>query len=169
MTETTNQQNNTNEKELKILLFNQINTMEFSKLLFEQYKIYVDLADKVSQRRVTANSFFISVNVILITIASWFKNDFGSFLYLISVVGIIFSIFWFFTIRSYKQLNSGKFKVIHEIEAHLPLNLFKYEWEVLRSGKSFKSYWALSHVEQVIPIIFILLYLSLGLLRCFNL
>ena len=78
------------------------------------------------------------------------------------------AVFWFFSIRSYKQLNTGKFKVIHEIESKLPMRLFAFEWEILDKGKSFKTYWPLSHVEMKVPFIFIALYVALSLFVYFN-
>jgi hypothetical protein len=145
-----------------------LSASEYQRQLFEQYKMYVDLADKISQRRSSANSFFITANAALLTVASWFKDDFGNYMYLVSAVGLIISLFWFFSIRSYKQLNSGKFTVIHEIEAHLPLALFAYEWEVLGEGKSYRKYWPLSHIEQIVPIIFVLLYIALSVFIYFK-
>jgi len=146
-------------------LFNekQSHDTEYDKRLFEQYRLYVELADRVSQRRSLANSFFITANVALLTVASWFQEDFGTYMYFISSIGIILSLFWFFGIRSYGQLNSGKFKLIHEIERQLPLNLFSYEWELLGKGKSLRKYFPLSHVERVVPWLFIILYIALSL------
>jgi len=129
--------------------------------------MYVELADRVSQRRSTINSFFITANAALLTVASWFKDDFGNYMYLISAIGIAISLFWFFSVRSYRQLNSGKFKVIQEIESQLPLNLFAYEWDILGSGKSFGEYWPLSHIEQKVPIVFGLLYVALSIFKLF--
>ena len=150
----------------KVYLFNekQEYDTEYEKRFFEQYKLYVELADRISQRRSIANSFFITANVALLTVASWFQEDFGFYMYLVSAIGIILALFWFFVIRSYGQLNSGKFKLIHEIERRLPVNLFSYEWEVLGNGKSYKKYFPLSHLERVVPLLFILLYVALGLL-----
>jgi len=139
---------------------------EYEKRLFEQYKLYVELTDRISQRRSIGNSFFITANAALITIASWFKEDFGYYIYLVSAIGIILSLFWYFGIKSYSQLNSGRFKLIHEIESKLPINLFAYEWELLGKGKSRKIYWPLSHVERIVPILFIVLYVALCLLIC---
>ena len=141
----------------------------YKNQLFDQYKLYIEMADRISQRRTTANTFFLTANAALLTVASGFKDDFGKYMYLVSVVGIIVSLFWFFCIRSYKQLNSGKFKVIHEIEKKLPLHLFDYEWEVLGRGKSFKKYWPLSHVECTVPFTFIALYVALSLFKILNL
>jgi hypothetical protein len=149
-------------------LFNKKNNNDdYERRLFEQYKLYVELTDRISQRRSIANNFFITANAALLTIASWFKDDFGYNIYLVSAIGTILALFWFFVIRSYSQLNSGKFKLIHEIERQLPLNLFSYEWEILGSGKSYKVYWPLSHVERVVPILFFFLYVALSLLVVF--
>jgi len=143
-------------------------TGEQQHQIFEQYKMYVELADRVSQRRINVNSFFITANATLLTIASGFKGEFGNYMYLIAVTGIAISLFWLFSIRSYKQLNSGKFKVIHEIETYLPMDVFTYEWKLLDKGKSFKKYWKLSHVEMAIPLIFTGLYVALSIFVHFN-
>lgn len=141
---------------------------EYDKRLFEQYKMYVELTDRISQRRSIANSFFLAANAALITIASWFQDDLGSHMYLISAIGITLALFWFFCIRSYGQLNSGRFKLIHEIERRLPLNLFAYEWTILGEGKSFRKYWPLSHVERIVPWLFVVLYIALSMFTKFG-
>jgi len=145
-----------------------VNTSDNKKYLFEQYKLFVDLADRISQRRAVNNNFFITVNAALLTVASWFKESFGNYIYLISFVGIMISIFWFLSIRSYKQLNTGKFKVIHELENHLPAQMFSYEWEILGKGKQQNNYFPISHIEMFIPFIFIILYIALSIFKCFN-
>jgi hypothetical protein len=147
----------------KVELHNAISDADIEKTMFEQYKIYVELTDRISQRRIATNNFYIAANVALLTIASWFKENFGLYVFLISGIGIIMALLWFFSIRSHRQLNKGKFEVIHEIERKLPLNLFAYEWSALKEGKSFNTYWSFSHVEKYIPIIFGILYLALAL------
>jgi len=131
-------------------------------ILFEQYKLYVELTDRIGQRRATANSFFITVNVALLTVLSWFQKDFGLFIWVVAAVGILFSIFWYFTIKSYRQLSSGRFKVINQIEKQLPVNLFSYEWAILEHGKNRNVYWPLSKIEMTCPIIFLFLYIAVS-------
>jgi hypothetical protein len=151
-------------------LFNSLDENEnYEKQLFEQYRLYVELADRTSQRRANANSFFITSNAALLTVASWFKDDFGNYMYLVSFIGIILSLYWYLCIRSYSQLNSGKFKVIHQIENRLPMNLFSYEWDLLGRGRAKKIYWPFSHIERKIPFLFIVLYISLSLFILFKL
>ena len=150
-------------KDIRLFNKKQKNDTEYDSKMFEQYKLYVELADRISQRRSIANSFFITANAALLTIASWFQDGFGNHIYLVSAIGIILSLFWFFSINSYRQLNTGRFDLIHEIERKLPLNLFSYEWKVLGEGKSKKKYWPLSHVERLVPWLFVILYIALTL------
>ena len=51
------------------------------------------------------------------------------------------------------KLNTGKFKVIHELEAHLPFNCFEKEWEGLTKGDETKRYFQLTRVKSYIPMI----------------
>ena len=140
---------------------------DYKEHLFEQYKLYVESVEKTSDRRQHANNYFITINTALISLIglsfqikifenlSWIKS-------VLALVGIIICIVFWYLIRSYKQLNTGKFAVIHEIEKHLPLALYKYEWEVLGEGKDNKKYYPFSHVELFIPWVFGILYALLG-------
>lgn len=142
---------------------------EYKNHLFAQYQLYIESVEKISDRRQNANNYFITINTVLISFLGvlfqakllenvpWVKS-------LVSVVGIIIcGIFWFL-LRSYKQLNTGKFKVIHEIEQKLPLGLYDYEWKVLKEGKDNKVYFPFSHIEMIIPWVFGVAYVVLGVL-----
>lgn len=135
--------------------------------VFEQYKLYIEMADRVSQRRMSANAFFTTVNTLLLTFAAFIGNKDLLWTVFIGVIGCIISFAWYFTLNSYRQLNSGKFIVIHEIEKLLPLSGYTYEWEILASGKKKSKYWPLSHVEKVIPVIFFLAYIAYIIFRVF--
>ena len=50
------------------LINEELVTNEDKVLLLEQYKLYVEMTDRISQRRMNANTFFISVNTLLLTI-----------------------------------------------------------------------------------------------------
>jgi len=45
------------------------------KLAFEQYKLYVEMADKISERRGHANTFFTTVNTLLFTVATFIGSN----------------------------------------------------------------------------------------------
>jgi len=137
--------------------------------LFEQYRLYVESADKISDRRQNANNYFITINTALITLLSLsfqlnILKQMGWFRSLLSLVGIIICVIFWFLLRSYKQMNSGKFKVIHHIEQYLPLALYDYEWKILGEGKNKKIYYPFSHIELLIPWVFGIIYLALGII-----
>jgi len=46
-------------------------------------------------------------------------------------------------------------------EKQLPVSLYAYEWKLLEQGKG-KIYKPVAHIEQWIPIVFILLNIGLG-------
>ena len=131
----------------------------FQDHLLEQYKLYVESADKISSRRDSANHFYLTLNSALFAISGYLSLlNKQSFIYLIiPIAGIIISFYWLKIITSYKNLNSGKFKVIHELEKNLPAKLFYYEWETIGNGKT-KEYLPLTIVEKGVPKIFMVIY-----------
>lgn len=141
-----------------------------SDVLLDQYKLYVEMADNVSQRRHQANAFFLTVNLALVTALSRFVAGDGSTVasyigvVIAAVAGIAFSYFWRRLIRSYRQLNSGKFKVIHQLESRLPARLYDAEWTALGRGEDPELYIPLTRVEEYVPLAFALLYGLIGLL-----
>ena len=131
----------------------------------EIYKLYVEMADRISNRRQSANSFFLSLNTAVIALVSYLhlgqsagKSSDLEFYWLVAAAGMSLSYIWYRLIRSYKGLNSGKFKVINRIERHLPLGPYDAEWEALGRGKDPKLYLPFTRVEMVVPWIFFLLH-----------
>ena len=140
--------------------------------LLEQYKLYVEMADRISARRVQINSFYISLLSGLIAIISVLgsKDLFSYFkqtklqyftLFLVGLLGITLCWVWQSNIRSYKQLNSVKFKVICEMEKYMPFSVYEREWDVLKKNKEYKAYIEQSIVEKYIPFILAAPYLIL--------
>ena len=128
-------------------------------LLLEQYKIYVEMADRVSQRRMSANTFFTSVNTLLFAVTSFLEGKETLWVWATGALGCILCFAWYFTLNSYRQLNSGKFEVIYEVEKLLPLSGYAYEWEILQKGRRKTKYWPLSHVEKIVPMVFFIAYI----------
>ncbi len=138
-------------------------TRSFSEIEFEQYKLYVEMADKVSERRNNVNSFFVAVHTVLLGVVGIKGFDVDKYWYVIVVLGVILSYIWYYLLKSYQLLNTGKFQVINEMEQRLPFNMYSYEWEILRYGKDRSKYWPISHLEKMIPIVFFLLYIAFGI------
>jgi hypothetical protein len=91
--------------------------------LLDQYKIYVEMADRISSRRATANSYFLSVNSAILAFVGYLSSkQTGEYLWLRAVAGIALSVLWEALITSYRNLNTAKFLVIHKIEKRLPIS-----------------------------------------------
>ena len=56
-----------------------------------------------------------------------------------------------------------KFKLIHELEQHLPVALFDYEWQIAEQGRG-KSYSPVTRIERWIPLVFIALHVILAVM-----
>jgi len=136
----------------------------FKADLFEQYKLYVASAEKVSELRSSSNNYLLTVNAFLVTLygllAAGQYTSYG--MVLVPIAGALVSLTWYYIITSYRNLNTVKFKVIHEIEQQMPAALYDYEWKIAEEGRG-RTYRPLSHLEQLIPIIFLILYASIAL------
>lgn len=124
--------------------------------LFETYKYFIQSSESISERRLKANSFFLTLNSVLITLSSYIKSD-GTTVstILIPFVGILIGYIWHRLIRSYRDLNAAKFKIIHEIEQKLPLAVYETEWLYLGEGKDSKKYLKFTNIERLVPWTFI--------------
>lgn len=136
----------------------------YQEHILEQYKLYVEFADRISQRRADANTFFLTINTLIVTGLGLLNNSVGRYSIVIAILGSVLSITWYFILKSYRMLNSGKFKVIHEIEEQLPMALYKHEWEILGGGKDKTKYWPISHIEKIVPLVFVLAYITLAVI-----
>lgn len=143
---------------------------DYSRHLLEQYKLYVDLADRISARRTLANSFFLGANTALITaISVMLSEGLLESIYVIATVlaaSLLLCYVWWRILVSYRRLNSGKFQVIHLLEEKLPVAPYAAEWTILGMGKNAKLYRSLTRVETFVPGCFALLYLILAASNC---
>ncbi|MFP3397661.1 hypothetical protein SB749_15125 [Brevibacterium sp. SIMBA_078] len=138
----------------------------------EQYKLAVEMADRVSARRGIANAYFLTVNTTLVAVlglrpageqAAWLSVA-------VCGAGVVVAACWWFLLRNYRRLNEVKFIVINRIEdEHLPVKVFKDEWAMLggddpppgRAGRIRAGLEQLGGVERIVPVVFGLLYLVL--------
>ena len=121
--------------------------------LLEIYKLLVEMADRVSQRRQSANSFFLSVNTAIIGGAAYLsKSVFGQLeTVAVSVAGIAICALWIRSVISYKTLNAAKFQVITKFEGYLPVSPFKDEWEILDVDGDGKKHKPFHQTEVLVP------------------
>lgn len=132
--------------------------------VLEQYKLYVNMADEISKRRHNASAFFLSINTAIIAflgIARTTQNIHPAWYVVVGIAGLALSFAWQRTILSYRDLNTAKFTVIHEIEQLLPLKLYDAEWTLVKRGTDPKLYLPVSHLETKVPWVFFWLYIGL--------
>ena len=79
---------------------------------------------------------------------------------LVPILGILVSWLWYRIIQSHSDLNAVKFKIIHQLEEHLPVALYAYEWQLAEEGRG-TSYSAVTRIEKWIPIAFVVLHIIL--------
>ena len=138
----------------------------YQTAVLEQYRLYVEMADRISARRGLANTFFLTLNTLVFTIVGvfWEKRPELSpwLLALPLAVAVGQCAGWFFIVRSDRQLNSAKYKVVGALEERLPASPYwNAEWKALGEGRDWRLYFPLTHMEQWIPVLFALVY-SLG-------
>lgn len=138
-----------------------------SQLILEQYKLYVEMADRISARRGLTNSFFLTLNLaavsVIASVASKVTSESGFFIPAVALIIMCGECFvWFCTLRSYRLLNTAKYAVIEVLEERLPARAYsKGEWHAfVRSGKHGR-YLRLTTAEQIMPLLFSLGYVAL--------
>ncbi len=140
--------------------------------VLEQYKLYFGSIEKNSDRRQISGQIFFTVNTALFALVG-FSFELGNPVtklaarVSIAVAGIVICVVFYHMIKAHKQLASGKFKVLKEIEALLPLKPFSTEWAILGEGKDRKKYFSFSKVEVNLPIIFAIGYILFGVVSVY--
>jgi len=137
---------------------------KYQNAILEQYKIYVEMADRVSARRTLANTFFLTINTAILSSIGifWTNKPSGSVTWLAIPLAAVLTLCtaWFYILRSYRQLNSGKYKVVGALETRLPASPYwRAEWAVLGEGADRSKYWPLTHLERWIPVTFGIIYI----------
>jgi hypothetical protein len=146
-----------------------------AETLVEQYKVYVEMTDRLSSRRFEANRFYSTILTGLFAVLSFAIDQAAlnplerEIIFLgVSIFGIILSILWFVNIRSYRLINSAKFKVINEMEKHLSFPCYEREWKIINGGKGEHGYFQFTTIERFVPLIFLIPYAILAIYSIYN-
>ncbi|MFR0352187.1 RipA family octameric membrane protein [Streptomyces sediminimaris] len=131
--------------------------------VLEQYKLYAEMADRVSARRAQANTLFLTLNTSIFTAFGIFWQSPPSIhrgLLLVPWLVLVAQCMgWFWLLRSYRQLNTAKYVVLGAIEQRLPASPYwSAEWVALGEGRDPARYVPMSYLEQWIPLFFACAY-----------
>lgn len=138
---------------------------------FEPYALAVEMADRVSARRASANNFFLSIQTSLLAAVgladTTLKHVTWYSALAAALTGCAISMVWWLQLRSYQRLNQAKFEVINDLEKHLPAKLFTDEWRSLKkpAGSWRLTYTELGATERLVPWLLAALHLLLLLGR----
>lgn len=137
----------------------------YQAAVLDQYKLYVEMADRVSQRRGLANTFFLTLNTAILTTVGVFWKDRPDTSKWILVLPFLVAVAqcgaWFSLVRSYRLLNAAKFRVVGALEERLPASPYwRAEWAALGEGRDPRKYWPLTHIEIWVPVLFVAIYVA---------
>jgi nitrate/nitrite transporter NarK len=116
------------------------------------------MADRISARRALASSFFLTAQSALVALVATTSKKHWAF----AVPGLVLAVTWWLLLRSYRHLNTEKFKVIQKMEKRLPASPFQDEWDALKhqAGKQVhQRYVELGLLERVVPFVFALIFI----------
>ena len=142
--------------------------------VLDLYKLCVEMADRVSARRTSANSFFLTLHTTLLGVFSFFggaalvgggKSPGGLFFLVIAIAGPLLSAAWWLLLKSYRDLNAAKFEVISSMERDFAVQPYSDEWQLLQQDRVKgwrKRYAEQGVVERLVPGVFAILYILLA-------
>lgn len=158
---------------------------------FDEFKLYYESAEKVTDRRLSANTWNYSICIaIIVAIAGIVKWSTGNqqFFYvgltavfMLCMMATLFCSLWLGQIVDFKSLNNAKFKVLNDMAPHIEFDLshpnqitsftpFEKEWHELEEAKAAveigeRRIVALksSNIEYFIPKAFRLVFFLLSL------
>lgn len=137
---------------------------QYQEHLLAQYRLYVEMADRVSQRREQTNRFYVtllSAIVAVFIVPTRFGFSAEAWNLIVGILGGSVSLSWIVNILSYRILNSAKFKIIHDIEIQLPHAGFTKEWEILQPKNGPPRYLQLTKIEQAVPSLCLVLFIGI--------
>ena len=153
-----------------------------SDQLVEIYKVQIQSADRISNRRATLTRHYIIVMFGLITGAFTLIQNYSAipselteiFTYRTitiagSIIGILLSWTWFVQIDRYLQLNSRKFNVLKDLETKLKYQFYGETLQGLGEQDRQKSYWKRAFYHLSMPSIFFFIFLLTLTLGAFGL
>ena len=158
-------------------------------LSFDEFKLYYDSTEKVTDRRLETNrwnySICIGILVAIATITNWsLSNSVLAWVglsadALLCLMAILFCALWIGQIRDFKNLNNAKFKVLNEMAPNVDFYVasprtvvsfcpFDKEWKRLNDlqavqeiGRSNIVALKSSNIEYFIPKAFMALFLAI--------
>ena len=138
--------------------------------LIDLYKLYVEATDRVTDRRLAINRYFLAYNSTILGVLlacftkAWVQQHTRFMLEILQIVGFLFAacaagillnLLWLRYNSKFEKLNKVKFDILCEIEELLPISLYTFESKKLPKDVTF------SRLERYIPLFLTCLYACL--------
>lgn len=127
------------------------------EFVFELYKLMVASSEALVGRRQAVNTFFLTANGAILTAVGFFVGK-GSrtewmalAIAVLAVTGGVLCFAWQSLLRSFGQLNTGKFAVINRLEREFPVAIYAAEWTALGEGVNPRVYRSFTSREIWVP------------------
>ena len=128
-----------------------------SEQLMRQYEILVEITTQVTNWRLSANNFYLSVSTALVALATYLYNLSPATGIVIGLIGLAMTILWYETIHYYRSLNKAKFTVLNELEKQLPIPMFRLEDEHFVKEDRKRATWVESKISILFGIAYVLI------------
>jgi len=130
---------------------------ETKKISFDEFKLYYESTEKVTDRRLSANTWNYSICIAIIIaiagIVKWSAGNIALFyvsliaVLMLSIMAILFCSLWLGQITDFKYLNNAKFKLLNEMAPLIEFSVdhpnqitsfcpFEKEWKTLEEVKA---------------------------------
>jgi hypothetical protein len=159
------------------------------KLSFEEFKLYYESTEKVTDRRLETNRWNYSICIAMLVaigvLTKWSLTS-ATLLWIgfaavavLSGMALLFCFLWVRQIRDFKALNDAKFKVLNAMAPNLEFDTdkpdivvsycpFEKEWDILKEGNRLERVRGMniealkaSNIEYFIPKAFIVLFVAI--------
>ena len=128
---------------------------EEKEIELEQYKLFIESAEKTSDKRIMQNNIYLTINLAFISYISTQNFDIKQAIIMI-ITGILICAIWFCTINNYSKRNKVKFEIINESGYG---KLYNEEWKRIGVLTSLTTY------EKISSFIFIILYIGMFIIK----
>jgi len=144
-----------------------------TETVLEQYELYLSSAHHISDLRQRCNAFFLTLHTAVLGGVAylWVQQrpptavaDSPQVLawaaLLVGLVGVSVSVCWKLLLRTYRSINSVKYRILDVLEDRLPARVYgKAEWTQLNEREPDRPrYIALSKIEECLPVLLGLVY-----------
>ena len=135
--------------------------------LIEIYKLQSQLANSISNRRITIHKFYLLImSGLALILPTFFKLpaeiqsqvSIGFLMIGVSLLGIPLCLTWFILINTNLRMSMLKYETLKRLEDKLEYPFFKEEWKLLENYGKSKTYWEISYIEIFIPIFFFFIF-----------